>query len=170
MIKNDKQLTVTKKRLAEFQDAFNQVKAEILINPIVKKANMDALSSQIEVFEKEIEEYESLRTGQVSSIPISSVKSFPEALIKTRIARGWSQAILAEKLGVKEQQVQRDEASGYETASFARITEIVSILELDFSGRFEKVTPTTHQFSDRVRKMASIVEREVHQSKRLIAI
>jgi transcriptional regulator with XRE-family HTH domain len=55
----------------------------------------------------------------------------PHGLIKARIARGFSQKELADKLGLKEQQIQRYEASDYETASFARLKEIVSALEIN---------------------------------------
>ena len=170
MIKNDRQLTVTKKRLAEFQDAFEQIKAEVLMSPIVRKTKLAALSSQIEVFEKQIEEYEKLRSGKVLSIPILSIKSLPEGLIKTRIARGWSQADLAEKLGVKEQQVQRDEANGYETASFSRISEVALSLELSFFGSFQNVTTGIYPFSERVRVLAEKLTTEVQQTKLLLAI
>jgi HTH-type transcriptional regulator/antitoxin HigA len=169
MIKSDKQLTVTRKRLVEFKNAYDQLKAEVLSDPIIRKAQMEALQSQIEVFEKEIQEYESLKTGTIPAIPVSSIRSLPEGLIKTRIARGWSQAVLAEKIGVAEQQVQRDEANNYDKASLSRIAEIADILNLDFHGRFKELTQPDFPFSDEVKALAARASQKVQQSKCLFA-
>lgn len=170
MIKSDKQLTITRRKLAEFQDACDQVKAAVLVNPVIRKARMDALMSQIEIFEKEIHEYESLKASKVSSVSISSIKALPEGLIKTRIIRGWSQAVLAEKLGVAEQQVQRDEMNNYEKASLARIAEIATILDLDFHGCFHELTEPSFDFSPEVRERAGKAEQKVRESKCLLSL
>ena len=47
-----------------------------------------------------------------------------------RIAAGLTQEDLAGRLGVKPQQIQRYEASDYQTASFARLLEIARVLNL----------------------------------------
>ena len=49
-------------------------------------------------------------------------------LIKARIARGLSQRELADRIGLKEQQIQRYEATDYASASLARIKEVASAL------------------------------------------
>ena len=54
------------------------------------------------------------------------VSSLPETLIKARIARGMSQRELAERIGLKEQQIQRYEATNYSSASLSRIRAVVS--------------------------------------------
>ena len=41
---------------------------------------------------------------------------------------GFSQKDLAQRLGLKEQQIQRYEATGYASASLARIQEIIEAL------------------------------------------
>ena len=46
---------------------------------------------------------------------------------------------LAARLGVKPQQIQRYEASDYQTASFARLREIARLLGLDVRERVEMV-------------------------------
>ena len=45
-----------------------------------------------------------------------------------RIAAGLSRQELATKLGIKEQQVQRYEASDYQSATLARVAELVKAL------------------------------------------
>ncbi len=51
-------------------------------------------------------------------------------LIKKRRLNGWTQEQLAEKLGIKEQQVQRYESTKYQSASLRRLIEIAKILEI----------------------------------------
>ena len=50
-----------------------------------------------------------------------------------REQRGWTQAELARKLGVAEQQVQRDEANRYAGAALARLCTIAEALDIDVS-------------------------------------
>ena len=50
--------------------------------------------------------------------------------IQTRIAAGLSQKELAERLGLKEQQIQRDEATDDASASLTRICEVARSLGL----------------------------------------
>ena len=59
---------------------------------------------------------------------LSVVAELPTVLIKARIAQGLSQKDLAERIGLKEQQIQRYEATDYASASLNRIKEVVSAL------------------------------------------
>ena len=52
------------------------------------------------------------------------------ALIRARIAMGMTQKELADLMGVKEQQVQRDEANQYNSAGFRRIAEVADALKI----------------------------------------
>ncbi|MFQ5641061.1 MAG: helix-turn-helix domain-containing protein [bacterium] len=61
-------------------------------------------------------EYQELKSGKRKVSEISSFEQLPVALIQARIARGLTQKELARKLGLKEQQIQRYEASGFATA------------------------------------------------------
>lgn len=56
--------------------------------------------------------------------------NLPNMLIKKRRLNGWTQEQLAEKLGIKEQQVQRYESTKYQSASLRRLIEIAKILEI----------------------------------------
>ena len=51
-------------------------------------------------------------------------------MIKARIALGMTQKDLAEKLGMKEQQIQRYEANQYSSAGFQRLAEIATALDV----------------------------------------
>ena len=128
MIKNDKQLAVTKKRLGEFRKALVQLELSEG-DPLLKVLETNAIKSKIEDFENDIIEFASLKSGQMNSIYINSISNISEALIKSRIIKGWTQAELASKIRLKEQQIQRYESEDYESASIARLSEIASALD-----------------------------------------
>jgi len=131
MIKNEKQYQITSKKLLEFKEAFEKVKENKEINPILQEIQMGALQAQIEIFEDEIKEYLHLKNKKITHIYIDSFSDLHEALIKARISRGWTQFDLAKKLHMKEQQIQRYELGNYSMASIAKINQIVSALDID---------------------------------------
>jgi transcriptional regulator with XRE-family HTH domain len=59
---------------------------------------------------------------------IAIVECLPEALIDDRKKLGLTQRELAERLGVKEQQIQRYEATRYQSASLKRIVEVAEAM------------------------------------------
>ena len=71
------------------------------------------------------------RSGTETSFESSTLAGLADALIKARIARGWTQADLAEALGVAEQQIQRYESSRYAGASLARLGDIAAALNVE---------------------------------------
>ena len=82
---------------------------------------------------EQIREYEELKSGAVDVLKAESLDELPGILIRARIARGLTQAQLAERIGVKEQQIQRYEAEEYGSASLRRLIEISNALELEIS-------------------------------------
>lgn len=56
------------------------------------------------------------------------VERLPEMLIQERIRLGLTQKQLAEMVGIKEQQIQRYEATLYQSASLRRIREVSTAL------------------------------------------
>jgi ribosome-binding protein aMBF1 (putative translation factor) len=80
--------------------------------------------------EAELHEYETLKTGGPKILELGALEELPKVLIQARIAAGLTQEDLAARLGVKPQQIQRYEASDYQTASFARLSEIARLLGL----------------------------------------
>jgi ribosome-binding protein aMBF1 (putative translation factor) len=97
------------------------------------------LGSQLQDLEAELQEYEALKTGGPKVLELDSLDGLPKVLIQARIAAGWTQEDLAARLGVKPQQIQRYEASDYQTASFARLREIARLLGLDVRETVEMV-------------------------------
>lgn len=129
MIKNDKQYTITKGKRKEFLKSLEafQVSGNDLLNQVMK----DSIISQLETFDRELNEYDKLKNDKPYIIN-SSIERLPETLIKARIAKGLSQNDLAQKTGLKEQQIQRYESSNYESANFERILSIAKSMNINF--------------------------------------
>lgn len=130
MIKNEKQYRITKSQADKFAEtlvAFEK-NSDSALHPLLQKAQKDAIQSQYEELREQVEMYESLRAGTHRVFFVESFDELPQVLIKARIAGGLSQKELAERLGLKEQQIQRYEAMDYATASLTRLKEVVKAL------------------------------------------
>lgn len=137
MIRNGRQYRITKSRAGEFQKALEQLERERITDSKAPdylrwKIQFDATKTQLDELLEDLQEYEALRGNNHPAIEIASVDDLPRALIQGRIAAGLTQKMLAEKLGLKEQQVQRYEATDYQGASLDRIKEIIKVLGIRF--------------------------------------
>ena len=143
MIKNERQYKITKAQAVRFSNALESLRqhpdADTSLHPLIAKAQEDAISSQLADLESELREYESLKAGEFQWDSLRMVADLPSILIKARIAQGLSQKDLAERIGLKEQQIQRYEATDYATANLARIKEVVNA----FGMGTNDATPTT---------------------------
>ena len=132
MIKNERQYRITRVQSERFSQTLHslegrQTEAEG-VHPLIAKVQLDAVKSQLADLESELREYESLKAGEFQLDELNLVAELPTVLIKARIAQGLSQRELAEHIGVKEQQIQRYEATDYASASLARIREVANAL------------------------------------------
>lgn len=141
MIKNERQYRITKAQADKFAEAINRAeKAPSSANPLIVKASRAALASQLADLHADIQEYELLRSGDVQLVEVESFQELPAALIRARIAAGLSQKDLGERLDMKEQQIQRYEATDYAGASFSTLSAIVKALGV--SMREDILVPT----------------------------
>ena len=143
MIKNERQYRVTRAQLREFEQALQQaVSTEIPPNvePELFEVTRAAFANQRAELQAEIEEYESLRRGDVSRFVAESFDELPRILIKARIALNLTQRDLAERLALKEQQVQRWEATDYENATIDTLKQVIDVLGVE--TREELFVPT----------------------------
>jgi HTH-type transcriptional regulator / antitoxin HipB len=130
MIQNEHQYKVTQNKLSDLEQALVElIKIKDTLRSRQFSSRQKGLQLTIDSLRQELEEYDSLKTQQ-ATIKIASIKELPLALIKARIAMGMTQKELANLLGVKEQQVQRDEANQYSTAGFNRIALVAEALAI----------------------------------------
>jgi len=110
-----------------------------------------------------VAEYEALRAGGGLSLELSSLDDFGRALVKGRIAKGWTQTHLAQALGMPKQQVQRYEATEYASASLGRMARVAAALGLSIAGMATS-RPVPAGSSDLARMRAGLAAAEVVQA------
>ena len=132
MIKNERQYRITKAQAQKFQLALTQLQSNTANStPLrLRQAEQDALESQWQSLQAEINDYEALLNGRQKSFSLDSFDALPTALIKARIASGLTQRELAGRLGLKEQQIQRYEATEYASASLSRVSAVIQALNI----------------------------------------
>lgn len=147
MIVNERQLAQARTQVQRFRASLEAMEAGSLdytdLHPLVKAAQIDAVRAELESLEAEIAAYQRLRAGEVKRFEVDSLAELPMALIHARIAAGLTQRQLADRLGLKEQQIQRYEASLYEGASFGRLVDVADAIGITVRKRLELLEPET---------------------------
>ncbi len=143
MIRNDKQLDITRNRIQEFGQSYSmlQDKPNPNVNDssgILHKAQLDRLRNTIKELKQKAEVYITLRDGAFPVVTGGQIYDIARILIQARIAKGWSQSDLARAMQIEPQQIQRYEATDYEGAGILRIFEVVDALAI--SLKFEDLT------------------------------
>lgn len=131
--------------------AVEKLKEDILFIQSEKRRfkEMDLNEEQIEkavepliTFHKQLEEeviyYEKIKRGEFD--PIINFSTIGKSLIAFRIFIGMSQQELADKLGVSESQVSRDEKNEYYGATKERIEQIMGAMGMRTVTRIEAFT------------------------------
>ena len=135
MIKNERQYRITRAQAERFERSLEELRQgnedDEDLHPLIAKARKDAIRSQLSDLRSELREYEALKAGDFELDQLGVVSGLPAMLIKARIARGMSQRDLAERIGLKEQQIQRYEATDYASVSLSRIRDVVDGLNAD---------------------------------------
>ncbi|HZM54407.1 MAG TPA: helix-turn-helix transcriptional regulator [Acidimicrobiales bacterium] len=128
MITNEVQYRATKAHLAKLEVAIANLEKESISDHNRRALELGALRSQGADLQAEIDEYELLRSGTQTTFEAASLAALAGALVKARIAKGWTQRQLADALGVAEQQIQRYETTEYTSASLARLCDVADAL------------------------------------------
>lgn len=125
-----------RKRFAEYKKHFvkmNLTKSEI------KKA-MDPLRSFHQQLEEEVNAYERLKRGEFDEL--QNLHGLGRTLVALRISLGLTQRQLAERLGVSESQVSRDERNEYHGVTVERASRILDALRVNLKSMFDEPVQT----------------------------
>lgn len=159
MITNERQFKITRTEAEKFRRVLQEMQSGAAqrygVHPRLVQAEREALESQLADLETEIAEYEQLKAATAPLISIDSFDDFAEGLIKARISAGISQKELADRLGLKEQQVQRYEAERYSSASYQRLRDIAGAIGVRIKN--EILLPVApNNFEGLVRKLQQV--------------
>jgi ribosome-binding protein aMBF1 (putative translation factor) len=145
VIANERQYSITQTELRRFEEAAEEQQRHGPsegIDPRIGKAMVDGLLSQAETLRDELKHYEDLRDGRISKRELEGLRDFPTALIEARIAAGLTQKVLGERLGVKEQQIQRWEANFYSGVGVERLQEVADALGMEVRETISYTVPS----------------------------
>lgn len=127
---------------AEYQEAVNRLRDEAgrikeqkdrlqemgLMKDEIKRA-LDPVRSFHEQLKEEVASYERLRRGEFDEL--HNFEGLGRLLVALRIAQGLTQRDLAERLGVHESQVSRDERNEYHGVTVDRANRVLEALGVD---------------------------------------
>ena len=131
MIKNGKQASVIRERLHELRKAKSEFEKNIENHSSDEyEVGVNALDGLIQDNINELVEYENLIKGNINCLDKTTFEDIAKIFISSRLAQNLSQKDLANKLGMKEQQIQRYESTNFESASYDRLLEVAYVLEL----------------------------------------
>jgi len=131
MMKSDKEYELAKKQLSKLNELYDTQLKELKKKGLSEKDAKSSLSSSLTYAmqcKEEVELYEKLKKGQLP--PMEHFSSTGRYLVAARIARGMTQRELAEKLGVKESAVSRDERNEYHGMSVQKMEKLLYALDL----------------------------------------
>jgi DNA-binding XRE family transcriptional regulator len=139
MIANEKEYRVTRAAANKFQRALDNFDARPEAHPDIDPRFIPVMKagivSELEILKKDLKDYEQLsRRGKVK-IKLNELSALPKELIRGRIAAGLTQSQLAQRLGLKTQQIQKYETNDYAMASYTRLMEIAQALHQAASER-----------------------------------
>ena len=129
MIRNEKEYQEAVRRLEQDNEVIEKQKNALLKTKLSAKEIENALEpvrSFHEQLVEEVEWYERVKRGDFGAI--SSLKQIGRILIALRIANSLSQKDLADKMGVEQTQISRDERNEYHGISVDRAQKILDLL------------------------------------------
>ena len=138
MIRNEAEYQEAVKRLKEERARYDAHEQELVRMGLkvdeVKRA-MDPLRSFNLQLEEEVEAYERLKRGDLGEL--DNLHGLGRTLVALRIALGLTQRQLAERLGVNESQVSRDERNEYQGITVDRASRILDALGVTLRSVFQ---------------------------------
>lgn len=145
MIRNEHEYQEAVRRLGEERERLAEHRERLeemgLGAGEVKRA-LDPLRSFHEQLVEEVESYERLKRGEIGGI--RNLHGLGRVLVALRIALGLTQRELAERLGVHESQISRDERNEYHGVTVERASKILDALGVDLRSAFEEPIVTRH--------------------------
>ena len=136
MIRNENEYREAVGRLAEEKKRIKAQRAELkkmgLGTSEIKRA-VDPILSFHQQLEEEVRSYERLKRGEYDEL--SDLRGVGHLLISLRIAQGLTQRELADRLGVHESLVSRDERNEYHGITLERAARILDALGVELRSK-----------------------------------
>ena len=142
MIRTEFEYQQTRQRIELSEQAFREEEAKLKargLNRAQIKRALDPSRAFYAQLKSELDTYERLKRGKFDEL--HNLAGLGQLLIGARIASGLSQRGLAERLGVHESQVSRDERNEYNGITIDRANRILESLGVQITTRVKKILP-----------------------------
>ena len=142
MIKNEKQYKITLKKLFGIIEDIDQFQSRSEQLSAKERLLLVSLQGMQEQLKNEINAYVQLKASASTVLTERSIDDLPNLLIEYKIRSGMTQKEFSEKIGMKEQQLQRYEAENFNSISFKNLLKILHAIGLDVTvkGNMPDVT------------------------------
>src|SRR6266542_1513340 len=142
MIRTEREYEEALRRLGEARDFAGKQRASMEATGVVSEhveLAMSPMLAFLDSMQGEIRWYEQARKGEIRPLP--KLTAIGLSLIALRIARGVTQRQLAERLGINEAQVSKDERNEYHGISVERAQRVIDALEGSVTVAVEASAP-----------------------------
>jgi ribosome-binding protein aMBF1 (putative translation factor) len=140
MIRTETEYQNSLKRLEQAEKLLHDQEAKLSaegLRPAQIKRALDPSRVLHDQIKDEVDSYDRLKKGRLDEL--HNLHGVGQMLIGVRIAMGLSQRELAEKLGVHESQISRDERNEYYGITIERAARILDALGVEATTRVEKI-------------------------------
>lgn len=140
MIRTENEYQNSRKRLEQTEQVLRDQELKLAaegLRPEQIKRALDPSRVFYDQVKDEVDSYDRLKRGHFDEL--QNLHGMGQMLIGIRIAMGLSQRELAEKLGVHESQVSRDERNEYYGITVERAARILDALGVQITTRVDKV-------------------------------
>lgn len=130
-MKTEKEYEAAKVQLAKLNELYTSQLKDLKSKGLTAAQAKDSLSSSLTYAnqcQEEIALYEKLKNGELP--PLEHFSSTGKYFVAARIAKGMTQRELAEKLGLKESAVSRDERNEYHGMSVEKMERLAEALKI----------------------------------------
>jgi len=138
MIRSEKEYREAVGRIRQEKERLAKQEAELKamgLGPAEIKRALDPMRSFHEQLKEEVQSYERLKRGEFDEV--LNLRGLGQLLVSLRVARGLTQRQLAERLGVHETQVSRDERNEYHGITLERAARVLDALEVEVHSRIQ---------------------------------
>lgn len=152
MIKNEKQYKISKRKLRELDAQAEKIETDKEQNPLRNQLILASLHSSKNEIENDILLYESLKKKKEKVIKERLITDLPSVITEYKIMSGLTQKELSHKLGLKEQQLQRYEATGFKSVTFKNLLRFFDLIGLEIKIKETRLSRAGSRLSGRKRQ------------------
>ncbi|MCT9852144.1 hypothetical protein P2R64_29380 [Priestia megaterium] len=157
MIRNDKELEISRANLTEFLSTIEKIEKENSLSALSSRKQeiyLNALYGEVESLNTQIKEYEELKKGNINAIKLYDATELPIILIKYRISKGLTESSLANRLGIEESELIEHEENLFADANPELIKKIIHILEVEVPPTLdEMLSKSCKQITSNLKKV-----------------